>query len=160
MADRRHVCMLVYVAIHIQNIQTDTEHTRKCQIRSLDSSESVHAGTKVTSQKCEGFRCAKTPVGEWLGLVSDEGRGKLRYAWGRCMRPLIPGFPNETSLYTPLLALGRANCPKWSIWVGRGGEIKRDSVSSGERKRKSLNWICYGNMVEMWCVIAYRILLL
>ena len=23
MADRRHVCMLVYVAIHIQNIQTD-----------------------------------------------------------------------------------------------------------------------------------------
>jgi hypothetical protein len=33
---------------------------------------------------------ATTPLGEWFGSVADEGRAKLRYAWGRRMEPLIP----------------------------------------------------------------------
>jgi hypothetical protein len=34
------------------------------------------------------------PLGGWLGWATDEGRGKQRYARGRCKRPLIPGSPN------------------------------------------------------------------
>ena len=29
-----------------------------------------------------------------LGLNFDEGRGKLRYAWVRCMQPVTPRSPN------------------------------------------------------------------
>ena len=29
-----------------------------------------------------------------LGFGFDEGRGKLRYAWGSCMQTLIPRSPN------------------------------------------------------------------
>ena len=32
-----------------------------------------------------------------LALENDEGRGKLRYASGRCKQSLIRGFPNEAT---------------------------------------------------------------
>ncbi len=34
---------------------------------------------------------------ERLGLNVDEGRGKLRYVWGKRMQLLIPELPNRTS---------------------------------------------------------------
>ena len=42
---------------------------------------------------------ASKPPGGWLGSGADEGRGKQRYARGRRMQPLNPGFPNGNSRY-------------------------------------------------------------
>jgi len=34
------------------------------------------------------------PYSEWLGLIGEEGRSKLRKARGSRMQALNPGFPN------------------------------------------------------------------
>jgi len=37
-------------------------------------------------------------VVDGLAKAAEEGRGKRRNAWGRCMQPLIPGYPNGTPM--------------------------------------------------------------
>ena len=58
MADRNNV-QSVYVVVILKHA-SNTEHTRMCF--TTISSESVHGYTYFSES--EGFRCAKTPVGE------------------------------------------------------------------------------------------------
>ena len=53
---------------------------------------------------------ALTLFGGWLGLEDEEGRGKLRYAPGRSMHPLIRGSLNATSYAEPF---GVSLVPVW-----------------------------------------------
>ena len=80
-----------------------------------------------------------------MALRADEGRDKLRKAAGRSKYPSIRRYPNgETHMSRPHVSI------RQSITYGREpGELKHlstrrkrkkfDSVSSGERKRKSPN---------------------
>jgi len=68
-----------------------------------------------------------------------------RDLWSRDVRMRI------LCLHTPLQWWRRSNRRNWSILVRRGKEINWDFPSSGERKGNSPNWICYGNITEMWC---------
>ncbi len=45
----------------------------------------------------DNYPDAQTPFGGWLGLRGYEGRGKLRYASGKCKQLLIRGYPNGNS---------------------------------------------------------------
>ena len=63
-------------------------------------------GKCVFMKLCKVFRgssCCFKPYSEWLGLSGEEGRGKLRKAWGSRMQALNPRYPNysERSAYAP-----------------------------------------------------------
>ena len=76
-------------------------------------------------------------------MDGDEGRSRLRKATVSCQRAINRGYPNG--------ATRRDELPSPEREQTRGSEtsqypeeekIKNDSVSSGERKRKSLNqWL-------------------
>ncbi len=94
---------------------------------------------------------AATPPNGWLGLGAEEGRGKRRYAPGRCMQPLIWGCPNGTSRVGPItrrIPLREGNSPNGNISVGEGGETIRDLLSRGDPKGDSSN--------RIWPVRAQR----
>ena len=79
-----------------------------------------------------------------LTHISDEGRARLTISPGKLSRSVIPedlrmGEPNTANLYYPLSGRTPSELKYLSNW---GKEIKRDSVSSDERKRKSLNSWC------------------
>ena len=44
-----------------------------------------------------------------------------------------------------------ANAGDGNILVPAGKEIKRDAASISERTQHKANWICYSNIIEMWC---------
>lgn len=88
-----------------------------------------------------------------------EGRGR---AWQAAISPgeahaaLDPGIPEwdlptelEQGSVAPGFTPGSANSPNGNIQVGEGGEIKRDSLSTGEGKGKSPNRIPRGDAWEM-----------
>ena len=83
-----------------------------------------------------------------LELPGEEGRGKLRKARGRSKHPEIPGCPNGVTWP----AGGRSCMPEHIGYASdtRGTEpsqypeeekSSRDSLSSGERRGKSLNGV-------------------
>lgn len=76
-----------------------------------------------------------------LTHISDEGRARLTISPGKLSRSVIPedlrmGEPNTVNRYYPQSGRTPSELKYLSNW---GKEIKRDSVSSDERKRKSLN---------------------
>ena len=79
-----------------------------------------------------------------LTHISDEGRARLTISPGKLSRSVIPedlrmGEPNTVNRYYLLSRRTPSELKYLSNW---GKEIKRDSVSSDERKRKSLNSWC------------------
>ena len=58
------------------------------------------------------------PSGGWLGSGAEEGRGKRRYARGRCKRPLNPGFPNGNSRYRYMPCSTRETQATGEYWEG------------------------------------------
>eukprot|EP00825_Cyclidium_porcatum_P045351 TRINITY_DN687_c0_g1_i5.p2 TRINITY_DN687_c0_g1~~TRINITY_DN687_c0_g1_i5.p2 ORF type:complete len:117 (-),score=8.07 TRINITY_DN687_c0_g1_i5:64-414(-) len=60
-------------------------------------------------------------------LGGDEGRDKLRQAWGRCKQPLIPGFPNGATRHSEAMSFRNAESKR--------GELKH-LITHRRRKQK------------------------
>jgi hypothetical protein len=118
--------------------------------------------------------------GGCLGSGAEEGRGKLRKARGRCMRPLIPGSPNGNPAWfiqALQLCAGAGThrseieqvliyimtCSTRSISVGAGEEINRDAGSKIATKLEAIGLkiseeLCYviGVMLGDGTIYKYR----
>ena len=79
----------------------------------------------------------------------DEGRGKLRKAAGNCKQVLIRRCPNGATPRAggpgPGAILGRTRGTETSQYPEEEKE-NIDFLSSGDRKGKSLNRLCYGTV--------------
>ena len=85
-------------------------------------------------------------MGDALASGSEEGRGKLRKSPGISKHELIRRIPNGTTHQVEDLvpSLDGADAGNWNILVPAGKERNIDSLSSGDRKEKSLNRRCFG----------------
>ena len=79
-----------------------------------------------------------------LTHISDEGRARLTISLGKLSRSVIPGDfrMGEPNMVNPYYLLSRRTPSELKYLSNWGKEIKRDSVSSDERKRISLNSWC------------------
>ena len=78
-----------------------------------------------------------------LATEADEGRRRRRNSPGRCQQPMIRRSPNGATNPELIRDISRfargGNLGNRNIQVPRGKENNRYSLSSGERKGKSLN---------------------
>lgn len=76
--------------------------------------------------------CIGWMPGHWEGRTLSEAKGHGE------IPSVIHGFPigkPYPSSVASLRSLDFSNLANWNIWVAKGREINRDSVSSGERER-------------------------